>query len=396
MSKKQRTTIFLFLHFLIFVVYNLGHPVTHAFLASIKGPDYLQGTLLAVMALGGFMAAPIWGQLGDKYGYRIMGFAPLGYAIGQLGFVFFSNPVYLVGFRFIAGLFSSASIVLHFIYLSNLSETKEIRTQTLGIAALLGTASAGLGYILGGIIGNQNPRLTFAVQIIFSLMLSVTLFIFIEGQPKKATQIHFDFITQNIRLMRKYAKNGLVYIVLLTFINVVANNVMILSQILPSLGKIYELNPQTTGMLFATGTTSATLVSYIFVRKYLPKITNHTKMLPFLSGASAILGIVSIPLIYITNQLGFIIFILLFIGITFFNTLFVTIVQELLSHLSEKEEHGKITGVNQSFQSLAVFAGSFGASFLFAYKPFFPIYLGVILFVIVTVYNIVLISFKRI
>lgn len=397
MKQTSRAAYFLALHFLLFIVYNLGHPVTRQFILDIQGPDYLQGLLLGVMALGGFFFAPLWGQVAQKYGYRIIAFGPLGYAIGQIGFVFLGFWPGLVFFRFIAGLFASISGTLHYVHLTQISESKEARTKNLGIASLLLTASAGIGYFLGGLIGNNQPRLTFAVQIGASLLIAFLMYYELKDEKgKKDVKVEYNFVRQNMKMLRKYRHKGLHYIIGLTILNVIGNSVLVLSSLLPQLNKLYAFSSALQGLSYSVAILIGSYVSYLFVKRVLVRIVEHKRLLPYLALTSTVVGFVTLPSMYFLGHLGWISLLFLFIVVTVINTLFVTVIQEMLSLMAKPTEHGQLTGLNQSAQSLALFIGSFGGGILFAIQTHLPIVVGVVLFALTVSYNYFLIRTNKI
>lgn len=397
MKKTSQAAYFLTLHFFMFVIFNLGHPVTRQFILDIKGPDYLQGLLLGVMALGGFFFAPLWGQIANRYGYRVIALGPIGYAVGQIGFVVLGFWPGLVLFRFVAGTFASINSTLHFVHLTRISSNPTERTKNLGIASLLLTASAGVGYFLGGMIGNGQPRITFAVQIVASLVIGGLIYLELKdekGNPE--TKVQYNFLRQNMSMLRKYRTKGLHYIIGLTILNVIGNSVLILSSLLPQLNKLYRFSSALQGISYSVTILFASYMSYVFVKRVLVKITNHRRVLPYLALVSTVVGVLTIPMMFILGNYGWLSLLLLFVVVTVVNTVFVTVIQEILSNMAEGDEHSQLTGLNQSAQSVALFVGSFGGGILFAMNPYLPIVIGVILFAATVSYNYILIRLKKI
>lgn len=388
MKKQSRVIYFLTLHFLVFVVYNLGHPVTSSFIKNIKGPAYLQGLLLGVMALGGFFFAPLWGQVAKRFGSKVIILGPIGYAVGQLGFVLLSFWPGLVLLRFVAGIFASINGTLHFVHLTHLSETKKARTKNLGFAALLLTAAGGVGYILGGYIGEGNPRLTFVVQIIASLVLAVLLYLELHKEDgDHSVTINYNFFKQNMMILKKYRHRGLHYIILLTILNVIGNSILILSSLLPQLDRLFNFSSGQQGIGYGVTIFLATLCSYSFVKRILVKVKKHQRLLLVLAIIATLSGVIAMPLLHLLGTVGWIYLLCLFVIITVMNTIFVTIVQEILSDMAIENEHSQLTGLNHSAQSLAVFIGSFTGGLLFAVNPYLPLYVGSSCFICIVCYN---------
>lgn len=396
MKQTSKAAYFLALHFLMFVIFNLGHPVTRQFILDIKGPDYLQGLLLGMMALGGFFFAPLWGQIANRFGYRIIALGPIGYAVGQIGFVVLGFWPGLVLFRFIAGTFASINSTLHFVHLTQISSSPEERTKNLGIASLLLTASAGVGYFLGGIIGNGQPRIAFFVQIIASLLIGGLIYYELKDEKgDKTIKIQYNFLRQNMYMLKKYQSKGLHYVIGLTVLNVIGNSVLILSSLLPQLNKLYRFSSALQGTSYSVVILIGSYMSYLFVKKVLVKIKDYRNILPYLAGTSTFIGFFTLPMMYVLGDLGWISLLFLFVSVTVVNTLFVTVIQEILSTMAEADEHSQLTGLNQSAQSIALFIGSLGGGLLFAIDAHLPIFIGVLVFILILIYNIILIQKNR-
>ena len=384
----KKIRLFLILHFLIFSVYNMGHPVTPQFLKEINSPTYMTGILLATMGLAQFLFAPIVGKLSDKYGRYILFIGPLGYAVGQLGFVIFDNTILLIIFRFIAGLFSVMNVSINVAYLSDIAKKGEEK-KILGYGSLCLPLAVFLGFILGGNLGVLiNVRYVFLVQAILSIMLAVLTYYIVKDAKndlakQRQTKIQFSIFKNSINTLKKYNKTPLVFILFITLLNVLSVQ-LLASQIAQQLTLVFKMPTSFIGTYIATISLISGLLGIVFQNKIFRMVKNSEKLLPLLSSLSTLACIIS----YIALPNYIYIFWFCVLGATFLNTIFVTVVQDIIVRLNKNNDRGELLGLNQSSQALGVVAGNLGAGFAFSISPFLPILLSIISFFLTALYNI--------
>lgn len=388
MNKNERSrniNTFLVLHLTLFSVYNMGHPVTPQFINDISAPAYMTGVLLGVMALSQFFFAPFWGQVSDVIGRRIIFIGPLGYAIGQLGFILFSDPTMLLIFRFISGAFSIIGMTVHFAYISDHTSEKE-RTKYLGIASLLMPIGVFIGYTVGGFIGDlHGPRITFTYQAIFSLILSVVFFFYVVDAKKvegRIRDIKWNVIKENRSVLKRNQDTILRYILVITFLNIISFQ-LTLSQAAVILNDGFSKSMTYIGLFVALLNLLAGVMSFFVQPRIFKHQRNNVSFLPYLSSFSVIAAMIA-AFASLTNPIA------MWLGLmltTLLNTIFVAIVQDTITKIDKHNEKGALLGINQAVQSLGMFAGTTMAGFLLAKALFLPMFIGTLLFGVTALVN---------
>ena len=182
-SKSLKTVTVLTV--LTYIVLNMAHPVTPMFITQNKLPSYLFGVFFAAMSIGNFIFSPIWGKLSDKGGrikFMILGI--LGYGISQSGFGFSSNPVIIVFWRFIGGASVISFLTVILAYIADITDEKG-RLKGMTYYAAASTFGGAIGSLLGGVIGNNNYKITFSVQFVLSIVICILFYLFLEETVTK-------------------------------------------------------------------------------------------------------------------------------------------------------------------------------------------------------------------
>jgi len=386
MNHKDKHVVgFLVIHLLTYSVYNLGHPVTPQFINDLHAPIFMTGVLFGVMALAQFIFAPFWGQVSDVFGRRIAYIGPLVYGFSQLGFVFLSNYWLLLIFRFISGAFVVITATVNFAYISDTASNAK-KTKYLGIAALLMPVGLFFGYAFGGLLGDIfNPRISFLVQSICSLILALILFVYVKS-PKKENasfkQVNFNVMKENVLLLKRNQGTGLKYVLLITFCNIISYQ-MLMSQAAVILTNSYNKPTSYVGLFIALFNLVAGAISFV-IQPFLFKSRrlNH-KYLPFCSLFSIIASFIAFLIVY-TNPNA------MWLGLmlaTMFNTIFIALVQDIIIKIDINNEKGALIGINQAVQSFGIFLGTSLAGFIVSFYLYGSIITGMILFVLTFLIN---------
>jgi DHA1 family multidrug resistance protein-like MFS transporter len=365
------------------------HVVVPTYLKQINLPDYMTGVLFAVMSLGLFIFAPLWGQLSDKFGRRILLLGPLGYGISQILFGLTDNVFLIVLFRFLSGAFAVANASLNPVYITDITSAKD-RMKYLGIAALMMPVSISIGFLVGGWLPNIFPdiRTTFVVQGILSLIIFVFLYFLVrdakEGQRDR--KINMNLIGKNINILKKYSDTPLPYIIFLTFLNFMAFQ-MVSTQIIPILTLNLGFNTLQSGQFSATYNIIAAVTSVIIQRKLIVNFSPKSKLLPIAAFSS--MAFAYFASLYNVNPV--IVLIITFAGIVMINTIFVAVIQDLVASVDRDNERGALMGLNHAGQSLGMFVGAliggFSLQYLKGFSPVAPVLFGGTVFLIIFLYN---------
>lgn len=386
MKKRDNHVVgFLFIHLLVYSIYNLGHPVTPRYIDDLNGPIYLTGVLFAIMALAQFVFAPFWGQVSDKFGRRIAFIGPFGYFFGQLGFVFLSDPLLLVFTRFLSGAFAITTLTVHFAYIADKASINN-KNKYLGIATLFLPLGIFFGYIIGGFLGDIfSPRTTFLIQAIASLIMSIILFKYVDS-PKKDNaslkDIKWNIIKEDFAIIKRNSDTCMNYILIITFLNIVSYQLLI-SQATVILNSGFHKTSTFIGIFVALYNLLAAIIS-VNIQKALfkNKKENHT-FLPYLSFFSILCCLIA--LLSSFSNVSF-----LWIGLMFatiLNTIFLALIQIILTKIDIHNEIGALIGINQAIQSLGVFTGAFCGGILVSNMLFAPIFFALIVFCLTFITN---------
>ena len=385
MKTNRHLIWFLVLHLIINSVYNFGHPVTPQYINNIAAPIYMTGVLFGVMALAQFIFAPLWGQISDIFGRKIAFIGPLGYAIGQLGFVLFSDPTMLLIFRFIAGAFAVITATVHFAYVSDKSSLQN-RAKYLGIAALLLPIGVFFGYTIGGFLGDVfSPRLTFLIQAIASFFMAIIMYFFIDSPKRenaKITNIKWNVIKEDLALLQRNRDTALKYILLITFLTIISYQ-LIISQAAVILTNGFNKTTTYVGLFIAIYNLLAGITTFFIQKQILKSKKSNIKYLPYLSLCSIFSSLTAFMIIL---KIPFIMWLGL-MGTTMLNTIFIAQIQDIITKVDKHNEKGALIGLNQAMQSLGMFAGTIGAGLLVAQNIFSPLLLGTCLFILTFIIN---------
>ncbi|WP_105616553.1 MFS transporter [Vallitalea okinawensis] len=204
MTYKGSIKRILFYQFISMMIFNLAHPVTPALIKELSYPDYAFGILFATMSLLSFVTAPLWGQLADKIGHKkVLFIGPFGSALGQLGFGLSTHLGLTIFFRAFTGAFSMATVSVSLVYLAAVSSEEDKKKNLAYSAALTGIGSM-LGYLLGGLIGEQKYQYTFFAQVGLLLLLPILVLFCIQqlkdNEHTSAAAVSFRIIIDKVSL----------------------------------------------------------------------------------------------------------------------------------------------------------------------------------------------------
>ncbi|WP_423363581.1 MFS transporter [Mycoplasma sp. P36-A1] len=386
MKKNKHIIGFLVLHLLVYSIYNLGHPVTPQYIKDINAPVYMTGVLLGVMALAQFIFAPLWGQISDDFSRKIAFLGPGGYAFGQLGFIFLSDPGQLAIFRFISGGFAVITTTVHYAYISDKAHDLDEKAKYLGIAALLLPIGVFFGYAVGGYIGDLlNPRMVFVVQAIASLISAIILYFYVDSPVNKKASIKdikFNVFKENGKLLTRYSDTALKYILLITLFNIVSYQ-LTFAQSSVILNSGFNKTSGFIGLFVATFNLSAGLASFIVQPKLFKSKRKNYDYLPMLSLASIGCSLLAFMAAF-TSPL------LMWIGLmlsTILNTTFIALIQDIITKVDKGNEKGALIGINQAVQSLGTFVGTTGGGLILSHYVFGPLIAGAIMFLLTFILN---------
>ena len=347
---------------LIYIVLNMAHPVTPMFITQNKLPSYLFGVFFAAMSIGNFIFSPIWGRLSDKGGrikFMILGI--LGYGISQVGFGFSSNTVIIVFWRFIGGASVISFLTVILAYIADITD-EEGRLKGMTYYAAASTFGGAIGSLLGGVIGNNNYKITFSVQFVLSIVICILFYLFLE---ETVTNKNIEKVEKE----KMYSKSinslnpKVIFImsqVVVFFFAVTSYN----SSINYYIESVLSLPPTVNGIFLAIAGIFGFLINIFFTGK-LAKRFGEVKALR-ISGISMALCIGGATLFNLVPL--FFLFILLFVGSS---AVYQPMLQNIISKVSNKD-NGKIAGIQNSARAIGMIIGSLYSGFIFAYGSKLP------------------------
>ena len=178
--RKQSVERMFVLTVLLGIGLNMHHPVTPTLYTEMGLPSRVFGTSMAVMYFFSFITSIFWGEISNHIG-RIRAFriSCLFYGLGQLMLSLASTEMMVLIARGISGAFSGGCLVTGMAYVIDISKP-EHRTRNLAIHAALQSASPGIGYLVGGVLGTLDFQLTFTIQAVWMVLLSIVAGMFLE------------------------------------------------------------------------------------------------------------------------------------------------------------------------------------------------------------------------
>ncbi len=164
------------------VAANVVHPVEPAFYISLALPDWVFGAAFAAMAFGMFAFSPLWGVISDRLGrVPTLAVSLLLYGLAQLAFCISTTVVTILLARLAAGAFCAGCGVAAMAYVADVSEPRACGRRMSIFAAVQSFATA-LGYLVGGVVGKDDPTRSFVFQFFILAVVAVCTFILLaEG-----------------------------------------------------------------------------------------------------------------------------------------------------------------------------------------------------------------------
>ena len=187
-------------------------PVTPQLIIDLAGVDLsnasqLGGYLMFAYALMQFFAAPIFGNLGDRFGRRpIILYSLIVLAIGYAMMAFAPTLLWLFAARMVAGA-ASSTFSLAYAYITDITP-EEKRAQRFG---MVGAAFGGgfiLGPVIGGLLGEYGARLPFIVAAILAALNVVCGYLVLGESLSEENRRPFEIRRANpmgaLLALRKY------------------------------------------------------------------------------------------------------------------------------------------------------------------------------------------------
>ncbi len=316
------------------------------------------GFFLMAFSLGQFLGAPLIGEYADKHGRKkALGLGVLFTLIG-LSLSAYSmqlhNLYWLFAGRFITGVFASSTTVC-LSCVSDLSETEAIKVKNFGYLSMIAGLAFLLGAFFGGKLSDQTVNPSFSPSVPLWIAAALTffnlLFVLFGFKETKiacpSLQFHFFESFHHIQMALKTKRIKRVYTVFFLFLFAW----IVLFQFVPVLvvEKFYFTNSNIEDLALFMGACWAIGSGYL--NRYLSSRFNSMHILELcLLGFTLLCGAVILPKEIYT--------VLLIVGLcVILGGLAWPICTGLISNMAPKEMQGKVLGVSQSIQSLAMALG---------------------------------------
>jgi DHA1 family tetracycline resistance protein-like MFS transporter len=368
-TKMSRTTLFvlIMIPFLAAMGLTIVWPILPFIVGKyVSNPDDLASTvgwLASIYAICQFIAAPALGILSDRYGRRpLLLFCLIGSMLGYLIFGIGGALWVLILSRIIDGLTGGDFSVLA-AYVSDLTEPEE-RTKFFGYFG----ASAGVGFIVGPVIGGFAANFGYNTPVFVSAALTAIIvllsFFFLPeslDQKYRLSTIQPSELNPLKQLKDLLYTNGLRMIILLSVLYsipfvIIVSNLSVLA--IDSL----NFDPANIGLLFLVIGTIDIVVQGYLIGKLLP-IFGERKILVFGFVMQFISYALIASVVFITTPS------LLFVGIIFYaisSGLIEPSIAGLISRLVSPEKQGVVQGSNAGLRSLISVIGPIGGGFMYA------------------------------
>ncbi len=350
------------------LVHNIGHPVTPKLVTSLGIPSYMFGIFFAMMSAGLMLGAPLWGALGDRGGKRFYAFFGLiGYSIGQIGFAYVEQEIWMVFFRLLSGFSVAASVTLLTSSIIELSDKKN-RAKHLAFAAAMTTLGGSFGYYVGGFLGSNEFMMNLlhitALKHVFLIQAILNLghatYILLAFQENKNKSIERVGVLSGLKDITKMKKSLLFFMLALTFITMGVTN----------LGKYIDVyfndlgySPGDLGT-FVMVTGFVSLATSIFIVPFVAKFKKRLRLIIIMQIINAFI------IFYVFRATQFIIVIYtIYMVYMVFRSIYQPLEQNYISEHAIDNRYGTIMGIRQSFFSLGMVIGPLVGGFLYDINP---------------------------
>lgn len=350
----------LIFNFIVYVMFNFGHPVTPEMLIEKNVYNGLNSIMFGFFALSSFLFSPYWGKYINLNGVKkILIFMPLFYAFAQLLLCFGETALVMIFARFISGIFAVAFVVAVSSYVNYVSDNKN-KARNFGYIMVTSSLGGIVGQLFIGQLSVQIEGYYFAfiLQVILGFVFIFIGYFLLEDKFSEVK------ISEKVKL--KFSSFNVTIILLSTAITMYTSNIgyYITQQLGATSNQVGQLNAINSFIILMTN---------LFLIKIIEnKLSSKTTFNFQIIGGIISMLIVIISLYY---NLNFLIIIALLLFITSLS-IFRPLAQKraVNNSLNPNVDLGYINACN----SLGMVIGSFLAGISYSINPNLP-------FVIITI-----------
>lgn len=368
--KKVSVLRFFGVYFSFTVISNFVHPITPMFLQSINCPDYMFGAAFAAMAFANFLSSPLWGRLGDRYGYaKMMGIGYLGYSLGQYLFSIAQNSFGVVLARVVGGFFICGLTVNAMAYLVSMTDDGQVRGKYLAMFAALQSVGAAGGYLIGGLIGDWSMQAVFYCQVggvaiaalLTMLLLGEVVTPAAGGEKLQLSDVNpFTSLAASAKTLTVPMGIFLVTVFLSAFATFAHDN-----SFNYFLRVQLDFPPSGNGIFKAVVGVIA-IVANSTINMWLARRFDGRKSI------AAVLGLCAVSLFAMVSVAGVPLFLATALVYYTFSVIYLPIQQVLVVRNGGDSSKGAISGLFNAARSLGMMAGPLFAGFVFGVNPIYP------------------------
>ena len=375
-TRRRSFAILCALNGLESVAANVVHPVEPAFYISLALPDWIFGAAFAAMAFGLFAFSPLWGVISDRIGrVPTLAISMFLYGCAQLVFLVSTTVPTIILARFAAGAFCSGCGVAAMAYVADVSDGRGTGRRMTIYAAVQNVCTA-FGYLVGGVVGVDDPGRSFILQFFILAAVAAAAFVLLE----EGAGWHRSSEPLTLRRANPLAAFAGTRVIMSPWMVAFLASTMTAAFASAAFDNSfnYYLRDQ-----FAFPTTyNGAIYASVGVLGLLANLTLGLRLQrgrDVERSLAGVLGCAAITLLATLTATSMPLYLGLTMLFYIFNSMYTPLMQALVVE-GDPEGHGRVSGLFQSIKSLGMMAGALVAGFVYEAAPKSPFVLAAVMF----------------
>lgn len=389
MKKDSKRSIKSYLFFpfclIMFMAGSFAHSVTPTLFGNLGLGDYMFGVVLAAMLTVNFIVSPFWGKLNSTVPGKVsLIIGCIGYALGQLFFSLSRTELHFFLARSFTGIFTSACSVGVLTYALNLSDDPQKRGTNLTIVATLQMVGNSFGFLVGGLLGEISIWTALGAQIATLTTCGIAFgFICKKDRELSVTRSGLVKIIREANPLsalmdgRKFMTPALTVL----FVIVMLQNLGIIAYDQSSNYYLRDVFNFTSGYNGVIKGITGMLTLFINVA-VTTRLVKRFKIKPIISGLLISCCVFMSGVVFIQNQMSFIVFNTLFYAA---GAAILPLLQRSLTGQAAEEHNSLVMGFYTSMTALGNIIGALASGLLYAVSPGMPFVFGLCAYVLALV-----------